>query len=164
MRSPRLWTLGGVGALIVSLSLVFSWQTHRNWLGRSGLRMTVLGIGTCMFIAATAQMEWKAPRVLRPLLKIGEFSYEVYLTHMFVVFGFFDLFLDAGKPMRWVPVLFVATILIAGLLGAAVANLYSEPMNRLLRSKLGNAGGIRVPSIAYEPGGLQDGTIVSSNS
>jgi peptidoglycan/LPS O-acetylase OafA/YrhL len=159
-----LWTLGGVGALIVSLSLIFSWQTHRDWLGRSGMRMTVIGIGTCMFIAATAQMEWKAPRVLRPLLKIGEFSYEVYLTHMFVVFGFFDLFLDAGKPMRWVPVLFVATILIAGLLGAAVANLYSEPMNRLLRSKLGSAGGIRVPSIAYEPGGLQDGTIVSSNS
>ena len=129
-----LWTLGSSGAVIVTLSLIFSWQTRRDWLGVTGLRMTILGIGTSMFIAATAQTQWKAPRILSPLLKIGQYSYEVYLTHMFVVYGFFGLFLDAGRQMRLVPVLFVSTILIAGLLGAAVANLYSEPMNRLLRS------------------------------
>ena len=53
---------------------------------------------------------------------------------MFVVFGFFGLFLDAGKPMRLVPALFAATIPVAGVLGAAVAHFYSEPMNRRLRS------------------------------
>lgn len=53
---------------------------------------------------------------------------------MFVVFGFFGLFLDAGKPMRLVPVFFVATILVAGALGAAVSHFYSEPMNRYLRN------------------------------
>ena len=52
---------------------------------------------------------------------------------MFVVFGFFDLFLEAGKRMSLVPLLFVATILVAGFLGAAVSGLYSEPMNRFLR-------------------------------
>jgi len=35
--------------------------------------------------------------------------------------------------MRLVPLLFVATILISGLLGAAIAGFYSEPMNRFLR-------------------------------
>jgi len=157
-----LWTLGGVGALIVSLSLIFSWQTRRDWLGVTGLRMTILGIATCMFIAATAQTRWRAPRVLAPLLKIGQYSYEVYLTHMFVVYTFFDLFVRAGKPMRLVPVLFVFTILVAAVLGAAVANLYSEPVNRLLRSKLASSGK-KVSSIAYEPT-LQDGTVASSNS
>jgi hypothetical protein len=38
------------------------------------------------------------------------------------------------KPMRLVPVLFIVTILISGLLGAAVAGFYSEPMNRFLRN------------------------------
>jgi len=128
-----LWLLGGGGATIVAASLIFSWQAYVGWLGRTGLNMTVLGVGTCMFIAATAQTQWKSPRLLAPLLKIGQYSYEVYLTHMFVVFGFFDLFLSAGKRMSLVPVLFVASILIAGLLGAAASAIYSEPMNRFLR-------------------------------
>jgi peptidoglycan/LPS O-acetylase OafA/YrhL len=163
---PALWSLGSVGALIVSLSLIFSWQTRRDWLGQTGLRMTILGIGACMFIAATAQTQWKAPRVLRLLLKIGEYSYEVYLTHMFVVYSFFGLFLDAGKPMRLVPVLFVVTILIAALLGAAVARLYSEPMNRILRNRLGPSAGKKLSSaqVGYVTGGLQDGTVAPSNS
>jgi peptidoglycan/LPS O-acetylase OafA/YrhL len=130
---PLLLVLNSVGAAIVILSLLFVWQIHRTWLSRSGLHMTILGIGTCLVIAATAQTQWKAPLILRPLLSIGQYSYEIYLTHMFVVYGFFALFVDAGKPMRGVPLLFVSTILVAGLLGAAVARLYSEPMNQFLR-------------------------------
>jgi peptidoglycan/LPS O-acetylase OafA/YrhL len=136
-----LWVLGGGGAAIVAASLVFSWQAYVGWPGRTGLNMTILGVGTCMFIAATAQTGWRSPRWLRPLLKIGEYSYEVYLTHMFVVFAFFGLFLDAGKPMGLVPVLFVATILASGVLGAAVSGLYSEPMNRFLRSRSSSGTG-----------------------
>ena len=121
------------GTLVISASLIFSWQAYRGWLGKTGLNFTLLGVGTCMFIAATTQTEWRSPRVLRPLVRLGRYSYETYLTHMFVVFTFFDLFLHAGKPMRGVPILFVSIIVAAGLLGAGVANLYSEPANRLLR-------------------------------
>ncbi len=144
-----LWILGGGGAAIVTCSLIFSWQAYVGWPGRTGLNMTILGVGTCMFIAATAQTGWKSPRWLRPLLRIGQYSYEIYLTHMFVVFGLFGLFLDAGKPMRLVPALFVSTILISGLLGAAVSGLYSEPANRFLRSHLGGNRGKLPP--AAEP-------------
>jgi peptidoglycan/LPS O-acetylase OafA/YrhL len=133
-----IWILGAGGAVIVALSLVFSWQAYRDWLGRTGLNMTDLAVGTCMFIAATAETQWRAPRWLRPLMKIGQYSYEIYLTHMFVVFGFFDLFLNMGGRMQLVPALFVVTILTAGALGAFVAHSYSEPMNRFLRSRFGN--------------------------
>lgn len=134
-----IWVLGIGGTTIVALSLVFSLQGYRGWLGRTGLNFTVIGLGTCMFIAATTQTQWRSPRILTPILKIGQYSYEVYLTHMFVVFGLFGLFLDIGKPMRLVPVVFTATILIAGFLGGAVAHIYSEPMNRYLREKSRNA-------------------------
>ena len=127
--------LGIGGTAIVALSLIFSWQLYSDWLGRTGLSFTILGVGTCMFIAATSQMQWEAPLILRPLLKMGQYSYEIYLTHMFVVFGLFGLFLELGKQMRLVPALFVATILVAAVLGAAVAHLYSEPMNQSLRNR-----------------------------
>ncbi len=117
---------------------VFSWQAYRGWLGKTGLNFTLLGMGTCMFMAAAAQAQWRTPRMLGPLVWMGRYSYEIYLTHMFVVFTFFDLFVHAGKPMRGVPVLFIATIFVAALLGAAFANLYSEPANRFLRNKPGN--------------------------
>ena len=145
-----LWMLGGSGAAVVALSLIFSWQTHRDWLGRTGLHMTVLGIGTCLFIAATAQTRWKAPRMFVPLLKLGQYSYEIYLTHVFVVFGLLSLFLKAGKPMSLVPVYFVGTILISGLLGAAVANLYSEPVNRFLRDYSAGRAGKMAPLLDSE--------------
>jgi peptidoglycan/LPS O-acetylase OafA/YrhL len=132
-----LWALGSSGAAITISSLVFSWQAYMGWPGQTGLNMTILAIGTCMFIAASAQTRWRSPGILSPLLRIGEYSYEVYLTHMFVVFGAFGLFLDAGKPMRLVPVLFVAVVLMSGVLGRLVAAVYSEPMNRFLRIRYG---------------------------
>ena len=149
--------LGVGGALIVVLSLVFSWQIQRAWIGRAGLHMTILGIGTCMFIAAAAQRRWKAPRIFTPLLKLGRYSYEIYLTHMFVVFGLLSPFLDAGKPMSLVAAYFVGTILISGLLGAAVARFYSEPMNRYLRNRPQNTQGQSASTMEALSGAITEG-------
>ena len=131
---PMLWILGAGGAVVVAVSLIFSWQAHRGWLGHAGLHMTILGMGTCMFIAAAAQTQWRAPRILRPLLKMGQYSYEIYLTHVFVVFSLLGLFLRAGKPMSLVPAYFIATVLISVALGVLVAKAYSESLNRFLRN------------------------------
>jgi peptidoglycan/LPS O-acetylase OafA/YrhL len=145
-----LWSLGIAGTGIVSASLIFSRQAYSGWLGNTGMNFTLLGVGTCMFIAATAQTEWRSPRIFAPLVRMGRYSYEIYLTHMFVVFTFFGLFLHAGKPLRGVPFLFVSAILVSGLVGSGAANLYSEPMNRFLRSKSGGASG-NGSSIALAP-------------
>ncbi|MBN9617384.1 MAG: hypothetical protein J0G35_17610 [Acidobacteriales bacterium] len=91
-----------------------------------------------MLIAVAAQTQWRNPRLLKPLVKLGQRSYEVYLTHMFVVFALFHLFVGIGKPTRAVPVLFLSVILIAGLLGDAVARLFSDPINHRLRERFGD--------------------------
>jgi peptidoglycan/LPS O-acetylase OafA/YrhL len=140
---PRtaLWIFGVLGATLLTFSLGFSIRAYAWGLGRSGLNMTVLAVGTCMLIAVVAQTHWQAPRILTPLLRLGQRSYEVYLTHVFVVLAFFSLFVAAGKPMRYVPALFIAVILVAGLLGELVARGYSEPMNRWLRQRWGDGPG-----------------------
>jgi peptidoglycan/LPS O-acetylase OafA/YrhL len=132
-----LRTFGLAGSALLILVLGFSSMAFMRDIGHTGLDETILAIGTCLIIVAAGQTPWKSPRALGPLLRLGQRSYEVYLTHMFVVFAFFDLFVKRGSPMRAVPVLFVVTIVTAGLLGDLVARFYSEPMNRWLRTRWG---------------------------
>jgi peptidoglycan/LPS O-acetylase OafA/YrhL len=113
--------------------------------------MTILALGACMVIAAASQSDWNSPSILRPLAQLGRRSYEVYLTHMFVVFAFFHLFLLAGKPMIAVPLLFLAVIVVSALLGEAVARFYSEPLNHMIRSRWHRALQIRRQAIFGAP-------------
>jgi len=133
LSRPALWIFGITGTILLTFSLGFSIRAYAWGLGRNGLNMTILAIGTCLLIAVSAQTRWQAPRILTPLLRLGQRSYEVYLTHVFVVLGFFSLFLAASKPMKYVPALFIVVILISGLLGELVARVYSEPINHRLR-------------------------------
>lgn len=127
----RVFFCSGAAILILILTHLVNIQ----WLQHIGLDMTLLAIGTCMLIITAAQTEWKSPSLLNPLRMIGQCSYEIYLTHMFVVYAFFNLFVSLGKPMILVPVLFAAIIIIASVLGDVVAHYYSEPLNTLLRNR-----------------------------
>jgi peptidoglycan/LPS O-acetylase OafA/YrhL len=137
---PRLPTnrlllraIGTVGITLLALPIGNSDPLQAWGLGRAGLDMTFVGLGACLTMAATARSGWQSPRVLRPGLRLGRHSYEIYLTHMFVVFALFDAFLSAGKPPHAVPLLFVGVIVLAAILGAGVAHGFSEPLNRRLR-------------------------------
>jgi peptidoglycan/LPS O-acetylase OafA/YrhL len=135
LRRGLLWIFGIVGGVLMMFCLGASELAGRWGLERNGLYMTILAVGACMVIGVAAQTGWRSPRVLAPVLLLGRRSYEVYLTHMFVVFGLFHVFVWLGKPLELAPVLFLAVILVAGLLGEIVAEVYSEPMNRRLRGR-----------------------------
>jgi peptidoglycan/LPS O-acetylase OafA/YrhL len=142
--------LTATGAALLIFILGFSIRAYIWGLGRNGLHMTILALGACMLIAAATQSQWQPPRILTPLRKLGQRSYEVYLTHIFVVLALFDLFLHAGKPMKTIPALFIAAILLAGALGELIARTYTEPINRRLRQhwqddKLGTATESKTP-------------------
>ena len=137
LSRAAVWTLGTLGTGLLIFCLCFSIRAEAWGLGRTGLGMTILAIGTCMVIAVAATTEWRSPRVISSLLRLGQHSYEVYLTHMFVVFVLFRFFLVVGKPLRYVPALFIVVIVVAGLVGEVVARVYSEPINRLIRERWG---------------------------
>jgi len=138
--------LGAAGSVLLIFILCFSTQPFNRMLERNGLDMSIIAIGACMIAAAAAQTRWQAPRLASPIWRLGERSYEVYLTHMFVLFALLEVFVEAGKPMSAVPLFFAAAILISGVLGAAVARFYSEPMNRSLRKRFGH-GAERLGSV-----------------
>ena len=66
----------------------------------------------------------------------GRHSYEVYLTHMFVVLGAVEIFLALGSSTAWIPAWYLAVLATSGLLGALLARWYSEPLNRKLRQTM----------------------------
>jgi peptidoglycan/LPS O-acetylase OafA/YrhL len=131
----RVWVCGSVGAALLVFCFGFSIEAYKIGLGKSGLLMTVVGLGACLVIAASATSRWRAPWVLAPVLQMGRRSYEIYLTHMFVVIGAFAVFVAWGKPLSWAWWMFVAVIVVATLLGWGVSVGFSEPMNRCLRRK-----------------------------
>jgi peptidoglycan/LPS O-acetylase OafA/YrhL len=137
---------GMAGTALLVFILGFSNLANRWGLGRIGLDMTILALGACLVVVAIAQTGWQTPRVVWPLVRVGRLSYEIYLTHIFVVVGIFDVFLAANKPMRAVPALFLVVVLLAGLLGAVMSRGYSEPMNRWLRRRW-EEGPIRLRSV-----------------
>lgn len=105
-------------------------------LGEGTLLVHVLG-------AALAVLGGFGLRALPPapgtaaLRSIGRWSYEIYLTHMFVVFAVVDGFAAFGwgkAEGQW-----AALVALAGswALGAAVGRWGSEPANRWLRARLG---------------------------
>ena len=126
-----------IGSAFLIFCLGFSFTSFNRLLERAGLDMSLLAVGTCLIIVAAEQTRWNASWVLNPILNLGRRSYEIYLTHMFIVFISLDLFLTAGKPMIGVPIFFLAVILAGAAMGELIARYYSEPMNRALRHSLG---------------------------
>jgi peptidoglycan/LPS O-acetylase OafA/YrhL len=137
-RTPsRAWLrlLGVAGGALLVFCLAFS-RTAEAWLPeRTGLYMSVVGVGASMLIAVAAQTGWRSPRVFLPLPMAGRRSYEIYLTHMFVVIAVAAGFAATGDAIWAVPVFFVAVIVVSGFLGETVSRFYSEPLNRWLRSR-----------------------------
>jgi peptidoglycan/LPS O-acetylase OafA/YrhL len=131
--SRVLWLLGSLGSALLIVMFCFSLTANSLGLGRSGLNMTVLAVATCMVAMAASQSGWRSPRALGAFVSMGQRSYEIYLTHMFVVFALFNFFVFGGKSLAIVPLLFAATIVCAAVLGDLVARFYSEPLNWILR-------------------------------
>jgi peptidoglycan/LPS O-acetylase OafA/YrhL len=142
----QMWVCGIAGAILVTFILGFSRTAYAWGLESNGLDMTILAVGTCFLIAISAETQWRGPSILVPILWLGRRSYEVYLTHMFLVIAIFGIFVRLGKPMAAVPALFVTVIVLSGMLGAIVARFFSEPMNNLLRKKFGE-GANRLGSV-----------------
>jgi peptidoglycan/LPS O-acetylase OafA/YrhL len=132
-RATRIMLI--LGTLLLVFTLCFLQAVVPLGLAATGLDMTLIALATCLIITAVARANWHAPLVLSPLRNLGQRSYEIYLTHMFVVFAMFNLFVLAGKPMLAVIPLFVAVIILSALLGEVVARFYSEPLNQAIRSR-----------------------------
>jgi peptidoglycan/LPS O-acetylase OafA/YrhL len=90
-------------------------------------------------------------RGTRWLQSFGRLSYEIYLTHMFVVLSVVRIFESRHFSLRWGVLWYAPTILLAWALGWLVAKLFSVPCERALRRKLVKPSSDARPAAELQP-------------
>jgi peptidoglycan/LPS O-acetylase OafA/YrhL len=132
--SRTLRVLGAVGLTGMLIAERYLWPALGN-----GIFLLLTFSTMCLLIglhwsrAATTPRAWPGLAWLRSM---GRHSYEIYLTHMFAVFGGVALFNSLGGGMRWGLLWYVPIVLFCWLLGVVVARYFSVPSDRALREFL----------------------------
>jgi peptidoglycan/LPS O-acetylase OafA/YrhL len=160
-RNP-IFAMSVVGTVLAALITIFSHLAARIGFYKIGVDETILEIGIALLLIAFQQrFDRSAARANSPAVNasqseaelrsfwrsalasptaslrwFGRNSYEVYLTHMLVVWPMVGLFYRTRQSINAGPLWFVLAIVLAGFLGQVVARYYSEPLNRKLRTKL----------------------------
>jgi peptidoglycan/LPS O-acetylase OafA/YrhL len=126
-------------AIILLIAIWPTWH-HIRWfmlpLGKSGTDDTLLALGTCLVMLASTLRNAKGIWWSAPVRWFGRHSYEVYLSHEFVVLialNAFGRWFPHGASRVVVAGFVVGIVAMTAPLGWALAKFFSEPMNRLLR-------------------------------
>ncbi|URL59876.1 acyltransferase [Luteibacter flocculans] len=106
-----------------------------GWLWRmlhDGYMLVLVGAAVCLVLASAEQgSTWRGFGWLQ---RMGKASYEIYLTHMFVVFTLVGIAratdTDGTQAWVWYP----PAVLLSWIVGTWVARGFSEPTNRRLRA------------------------------
>jgi peptidoglycan/LPS O-acetylase OafA/YrhL len=145
-RKTRTWVtwmaqIAGI-ALIVLIEIWPKWPLMKM-LGKTGLDDTMVALSVCLIVFATtvrsahsSRLGVAGSRLTAPLRWFGRHSYEVYLSHEFLVIAGIELFARCyphGTSRVLIALFVVAILALTAPLGWALAKLFSEPLNRKLR-------------------------------
>jgi peptidoglycan/LPS O-acetylase OafA/YrhL len=125
-----------IGLAMMLLVIAFRSTTNALGLVSTGLYITALEAGAALVLLAMAGGvgERRSARgFLAALGFVGRRSYEIYLTHMFVVFSTVAAFKAMNADLAFVGAWYAAAVAISIALGDVVARGFSFPMNRAIR-------------------------------
>ena len=140
--------------LELSVILLTGWglflfvMVMRRWvslmgLTKIGLNVSILAIGTALILIWMQKRfiggQQIPSRFTMPLRFLGRNSYEVYLTHMFVIFICVEIYNTCQLKGEWAWILYISVLVISALSGEIVARHFSTPINKWVRGRLKNA-------------------------
>lgn len=139
IKRYQLITIAIIGWLLFSMIIFFRKWVYLMGLTTIGLNVTFLTFGTALILiwmqkryVSGQQTMSKYTGLLRFL---GINSYEIYLTHMFVVYLFVLVYNSLKLSGEWAWALYIIVVIFSGILGYIIAKYFSIPLNILLREK-----------------------------
>jgi peptidoglycan/LPS O-acetylase OafA/YrhL len=134
--SPRtLRTMQIAGTVLVAFVTLFRAQVSQLGLYKIGLDAPLLGLGAALLCVYFTQTNGAGTRATAAIRWFGRNSYEVYLTHSMIIFAVLPFALHVDPLGRYAPLTYLIVLAGSGLLGAAIAKWFSEPMNHRLRAR-----------------------------
>lgn len=152
-RAAIVWSVGAIGAAgLAATMLAMPWLW--KWL-KDGVMLLLTLSAACLVVA----MHWRAdrrdsPAAPRPLpglpgmgwlRSMGRLSYEIYLSHMFVVFAVVTAYKAAGADVRSGWLWYLPAVALCWGLGWLVARFWSLPCERALKQRFNGT-----PALAAE--------------
>jgi peptidoglycan/LPS O-acetylase OafA/YrhL len=130
-RSMLALGIAAVASIVVFRQLPLSLGLHRVGLG-----VSVLELGVALILIALSRGIGTAlARGTGWIRAVGRCSYEIYLTHMLVVLGLVPFIVKSKPAGAWILVWYALLSIASVATGWVVHHVYSEPLNRALRSR-----------------------------
>jgi len=127
------------GWLMFLMIMILKKWVYNMGLCDAGLNITILAIGNALMLIWMQKRltsgQQLPSRFTGALRFLGRNSYEIYLTHVFVVLLFVREYNAMKLSGEWAWVLYLSAIVISGILGYLVARYFSTPMNMFLRER-----------------------------
>lgn len=123
---------------IIILLTAIAWQDKTVSVVGAGGDLLLIAVGTAaLLISFSARPpHQRGLKTLLWLAPLGRRSYEIYLSHMFVVLSGVSLFRQFGSVIRYGYLWYPPIIGAATFLGIIVARFISDPLNSFIRRKI----------------------------
>ena len=150
-RQPALSALQAHGLIVVGAlgigAEMFGGRSLRPLLGEGILLL--LTVSAMLLLVGLQARPVARLRGFGWLASWGRLSYEIYLSHMFVVYAVVRIYRASGGDVRWGFLWYALALPICWLLGAGVARWVSLPCERALRARMLKTVPPRDPAGAY---------------
>ncbi|HEX3007872.1 MAG TPA: acyltransferase [Bacteroidales bacterium] len=138
-KEAHLLIVAVIGWVLFAAVIFFRKWVYATGVTSIGLNISFLAIGMAM-ILIWMQKRYDLGRQTFAkhtgfLRFLGRNSYEIYLTHMFVVIAFVHIYDSLKLRVEWAWVLYIAVIVVSGVFGNVVAVYFSNPFNKFIREK-----------------------------
>jgi peptidoglycan/LPS O-acetylase OafA/YrhL len=132
---PVCAALATCGGTVVVAVLAFRQHPFAQPLDYLGVIPTVLSLGVAALLVSSTRsaLSERAVRWLRPLTSYGRLSYEIYLTHAFVVLTGVTVYQQSGMGIDAAYAVLAVVLGASWVFGAVVERYISSPGHRLLR-------------------------------
>ncbi len=123
-----------LGSIMVTLVLLFRGIIYKNGIVELGLDITILSVGVSLLLLFLHNANYNLS-LFKWLENFGKYSYEIYLTHMFVIIVGVKFFKYLELNDNWIIPFGLLLITLSYALGKLLFEYFSEPVNMKLRQK-----------------------------